>query len=77
MIGGLETKRILERLKIGRVTYDCQNAHVVIDGRQRVRCVLGKKLTNSKDGTMDLNLVNLGRTAFVCLACWGFSDGRD
>ena len=72
-----ESKRVLERLKYGRITYDCQNCHQVTDGRQRVRCALGKKLNHSRDGTVDLYLIEKGWTPAICLTCKEFLDGRD
>lgn len=55
----------------GRITFDCYNAIYPSEGN-RVKCKLGYKMSNTREGTMELASVLAGRTGFFCRRCSHF-----
>ena len=68
-----EKRRQRHKKRIGRLTYDCEYAHIF---DMRVRCMKNKTLDKlSTDGSMYLLAVLRGRTSFACRSCKYYSEG--
>ena len=69
-----EKSRQKTKKRLGRVTYDCENAKVF---GMRVKCEKERILDKlSADGSMYLIAVLKGRTSYACLKCIKYSEGE-
>lgn len=70
----LEKQRVLKRFSSGRLTFDCLNLRCRGD---RASCSLGKRLGQSKDGSLALIRVLRGITSGVCRNCEDFTTEEE
>jgi hypothetical protein len=70
----LERRRAKYKAEGKRLAYDCLNLKT--DGN-RCSCSKGKRLSLSKEGTVDIRLILAGITPAICLECPDFVSDDD
>lgn len=69
-----EARRAELRAKGKRLAFDCMNLKCK---GERGYCSLGRKLSNSKDCSIDMRIVLNGSTPYVCKVCTEFNPDED
>jgi hypothetical protein len=62
-----------QRRQTRRITFDCFNAHLDIDGEQ-VFCTKSKKITKNLNGVMPILTCLKGGSTVVCANCESYND---